>query len=108
MTSGESVDGLDPLRWQILCEMITAANRGDPGRADAQLLQNTLRTFFHFAADDEEVTGGTLVVAGAAALGAMLDDPAQLEAMRPHLAIWWRRNVVDFRAQGLLNEMKRG
>jgi hypothetical protein len=27
----------------------------------------------------------------------------ELEAMRPHLAEWWRRNLEDFRARGLIN-----
>jgi hypothetical protein len=76
------------------------------GRADARLLENTPRTFFDVAPKGEEVAGGMLVVAGAAALGAMLDDPArQLEAMKPHLAAWWLRNLDSIKAQGLLDEI---
>jgi hypothetical protein len=162
-----SDDGLDPVRWQILCDMISAGSRGDKkaghaattrlasvvpengvaatyllylmrhrgfeligreptaadlhdlagniyvrfargGRADPRLLENTLKTFFDVAEQGEEVAGGMLVVAGAAALGAMLDDPVrQLEEMRPYLANWWRRNLEEIGAQGLLDEIRR-
>jgi hypothetical protein len=77
-------------------------------RTDRTILERTLWTFFDLAAEDEQVTGGRLVLAGAAALGVMLDDPAaQLAAVKPHLAEWWRENLDDFRSQGLLKEIKR-
>jgi hypothetical protein len=159
-----SGDGLDDANWEILCDAIAAAHRGDTAaahaatrrldtdvpvdgqagtylwyllryrvteifghrptqedlreltaisypkfsrviRGDSRLLWNTLRTVFKLAPDEEKVTAGQLVVAGSVALGVLLDDPqAQMDAMRPHLADWWRRSLESFRAQGILED----
>jgi hypothetical protein len=67
-------------------------------------LVNVLRTVFVLAAKGEEVTAGGFVVAGAAALGALLNDPAaDMEMMRPYLTDWWQRNLEKFRARGVLD-----
>jgi len=72
---------------------------------DPDLLQRTLRTYYELTTLDDEVAGGLVVVAGTAALGAMLDNPqAQLEAMRPHLAKWLRDNGEYLRNIGLLQQ----
>jgi hypothetical protein len=78
------------------------------GRADLDLLERTLRTYFVPTDRTDEVAGGVLVIAGAVALGAMLDNPAvQLEEMRPYLAAWWRKHLDEHRARGLLNKIQR-
>ena len=74
-------------------------------RGDGSVLENVLRTVFKLASKDEEVTAGRFVVAGMAALGVLLNDPvADMEAMRPHMADWWRRNLEKFRSQGILDD----
>lgn len=69
---------------------------------DQRRLEDTLLTVFALAADGGKVTGGDAVVMGSAALGVLLDDDpeAQLAAMRPALADWWRRNADRFRDLG--------
>jgi hypothetical protein len=72
-------------------------------RGDQSRLEDTLLTVFELAADGRKVTGGDAVVMGSAALGVLLDDDpeAQLTAMRPDLADWWRRNADKFRDLGV-------
>jgi hypothetical protein len=72
---------------------------------DADLLKNVLLTVWNLAYPAQEVTGGQFVVAGLTALGVLLQDPAaDLDAVRPDLAAWWRANQEKFRAQGLLED----
>jgi hypothetical protein len=156
--------GLDPVNWEILCAVVTAAHDGNVAAAQAatrrfdtdvpidgqagtylryllrhrivdilggrpseedlqviaaraylrfnlvirgseRLLENVLRTVFRMPVEGEKVTGGAFIVVGTAALGVLLDDPvADMEAMRPHLADWWRRNLEKFRAWGVLDD----
>jgi len=75
---------------------------------DEELLKNILLTVWKLAAPQQEVTGGQFVVAGVAALGALLQDPAtDLEAARADLAAWWRSNLEKFRAEGILEDRSR-
>jgi hypothetical protein len=74
-------------------------------RGDDSVLEKVLRTVFKLASKDEELASGLFFVTGMAALGVLLNDPAtEMEAMRPHLADWWRRNLEKFRAQGILDD----
>jgi hypothetical protein len=71
-------------------------------RCDQGQLEDMLLTAFEFASEDRKVKGGRAIVMGSAALGVLLEDPeAELAAMRPHLAEWWRRNADEFRDLGL-------
>lgn len=71
------------------------------------LMENVLRTVFKLASSGEEVTAGSFIVAGTTALGVLLNDPvADMETMRPHLAVWWRRNLPKFRDQGILADRR--
>lgn len=63
-------------------------------------LENTLRTIFKFASGDEQVTAGRLLVAGSAAISALLDDTAQLDAMRAPLGRWYSTHAARFRELG--------
>lgn len=76
---------------------------------DADLLKNVLLTVWNLAAvPQQEVTGGQFLVAGVAALGVLLRDPAaDLEAVRPDLAAWWRANIEKIRADGILEDRSR-
>jgi HPt (histidine-containing phosphotransfer) domain-containing protein len=153
--SFEPEQALDETRWQLLCNAIAAAHRGDgeasrlavirleteaPAdghaaayvwyllqyalfdyfdrkptvddlqrmarrrhprfaqviRGDAGALEDLLRSACNIPADGRRVTGGMFVVLGIAALGVILDDPAeQLEQMKPHLTDWWQKKGRD-------------
>lgn len=70
---------------------------------DADVLEDVLLTVWKLAPPEREVKAGRFLVAGTAALGVLLDDPAvDLEAARPDLSAWWRKNLDKFRAQGIL------
>lgn len=59
---------------------------------DGHLLEAALRTAFDLSSKDQDLTGSRFAVAGAAALGVLLRDPAaEMMAMRPTLANWWQR-----------------
>lgn len=72
---------------------------------DSSVLEDVLLTVWKLAPSGREVSGGRFLIAGIAALGVLLDDPsADLEAMRPELAAWWRQNLDKFRGQGILED----
>jgi hypothetical protein len=72
---------------------------------DASLLEDLLLTVWRLAPPGRQVTGGRFLIAGVAALGVLLNDPAaDLEAVRPDLAAWWQKNLDKFRAQGSLED----
>lgn len=74
-------------------------------RGDRNLLEDTLRTVVSLPSQGEQVSGGKFVALGVAALGVLLDNPdADLRAIRPHLAAWWRKNLEKFRARGVLED----
>lgn len=80
--------------WPRLGELI---------HGDDRLVEDLLRSVFRFPPLRDEITGAKLIVLGSAALGALLNDPAaDLDVIRPHLAEWWRRNLEDFRRQGIV------
>jgi len=64
-------------------------------------LEDTLSTVFRFASADEQVTGGRLLVAGSAAISALLDDvDAQLSAIREPFPRWYARNAAKLTELG--------
>jgi len=74
-------------------------------RDEAGLLEDTLLAVFRLASKEQEVVAGRFLVAGIAALGVLMDDPAaELQAVRPHLAQWWARNLEKFQAEGILED----
>jgi hypothetical protein len=72
-------------------------------RADKILLEETFRRVFEFRPLLEApLRPGDFGVFSSVALGVLLTNPAaELEAMRPGLAAWLRRNQARFRAEGL-------
>jgi len=80
---------------------------GEVVQGDERLVEDILRSVFKHPPIQEEITGAKLIVLGSAALGVLLDDPlAYLDAIRPHLAEWWRRNLEDFRRQGIVGAQR--
>jgi hypothetical protein len=76
---------------------------------DAGVLEDVLLTVWHLAPPERKIKGGRFLVASTAALGILLDDPAvDLEAARPDLSAWWRKNLDKFRAQGILDDRSGG
>jgi hypothetical protein len=71
-------------------------------RASEIQLEDTFRQVFEFPLLSPPLKPGEFVVFGSAALGILLVNPAdELEAMRPGLASWLRRNRERFKAEGL-------
>lgn len=72
---------------------------------DVSLLEDVLLTVWKLAPPERSVEAGRFIVAGIVALALLLDDPTvDLEAARPDLAAWWRKNVDKFRDQGILKD----
>jgi hypothetical protein len=75
---------------------------------DVSLLQDVLLTVWKLASAEREVVGGQFLVAGAAALGALLHDPGTaMDDARPDLTAWCQRNLDHFQMQGLLQDRSR-
>lgn len=72
--------------------------------SEAQL-EEVLRRSFEFPPLHASLAPGDFGVFSSVALGVLLAHPEQeLEAMRPGLASWLRRNKERFRAEGLLED----
>ena len=66
-------------------------------RAAPDLLVRTLLTAYKLIPAKDEVSGALFSLAATAALGTLLEDPANdLAAMRPHLVEWCDRHRDDF------------
>jgi hypothetical protein len=73
--------------------------------ADEVQLEETFRTAFEFPPLRAPLSPAEFAVFSSVALGVLLTDPAaELEAMRPGMAAWLRRNQERFRAEGLLDD----
>jgi|SRR5450755_3821041 hypothetical protein len=71
-------------------------------RAGEVQLEDTLRRAFERPATGVPLSAGEFMALSSAALGVLLREPRdELEAMRPALASWLRRNRERFRAEGL-------
>jgi hypothetical protein len=71
-------------------------------QGSARALEDELCTAFGMAGPGQEVTGGTFVVLGIAALGVLLKDPAaQLASIKPGMADWWQRKGQDMVREGV-------
>ena len=73
--------------------------------ADEGQLEETFRRAFEFRPLRAPLTPAEFAVFSSVALGVLLANPEQdLEAMRPGLAAWLRRNQERFRAEGLMDD----
>jgi hypothetical protein len=77
-------------------------------RDDGDLLEDTLLTVFSLGSGEREVTAARFLVAGMAALGVLMDDPAaEMLALRPDLSRWWERNLEKIQALRFLENRSR-